>query len=164
MTIVHWIDLFTRSDYVCEVMKSLQYCQEKKGLLIYAWVVMPSHIHLIVSSEKEDLSGIIRDFKKFSNRKIINLLSEINESRKEWLLNAFAKAGSKLKRIRSFKIWQDGSHPVLLEDNKMIDQRLRYLHANPVVAGVVAEDFHYKFSSASSYAGQVGLMNVKLIE
>lgn len=106
-TIVHWLDLFTRSDYAHELIKSLQYCQKKKGLVIYVWVVMPSHTHMIISSDKEDLPAIIRDFKKYTAKQIINLLSEINESRKEWLLNAFSKAGSKLKRIKSYKIWQD---------------------------------------------------------
>jgi len=148
---------------VHEVIKSLQYCQEKKGLVIHAWVVMPSHMHMIISSDKEGLPAIIRDFKKYTAKEIINLLSEINESRKEWLLNAFSKAGSKLKRIKSYKIWQDGSHPILLDSNKMIDQRLDYIHANPVAAGIVSEDFHYKFSSASNYAGQSGLIKVKLI-
>jgi len=71
---------------------------------MYAWVVMPSHRHMIISSDKEDLPAIIRDFKKYPAKRIINLLSEINESRSEWLLNAFSKAGSKLKRIKSIKI------------------------------------------------------------
>ena len=164
LTIIHWIDLFTRPDYIHEVVRSLQYCQKQKGLIIYAWVVMPSHIHMIISSEKQDLPSIIRDFKKFTAKQIINLLSEINESRKEWLLKAFLKAGSKLKRIKSFKVWQDGSHPILLDNNEMIDQRLNYIHANPVAAGIVNEAFHYKHSSASNYAGQGGLIDVKLIE
>ena len=162
-TIIHWIDLFTRCDYVHEVIKSLQHCQKEKGLVIYAWLVMPSHMHMIISSDREDLPAIIRDFKKFTAKRIIKLLSEINESRREWLLNAFSKAGSELKRIKSYKVWKDGSHPILLDNNKMIDQWLNNIHANPVAAGIVSEGFHYKFSSASNYAGQGGLMEVKFI-
>ena len=164
LTIVYWIDLFTRPDYIHTIIGSLRYCQQKKGLIIYAWVIMPSHIHMIISSDKEDLSSIIRDFKKFTAKKIIYLLSEINESRREWLIKSFSKAASKLKRIKSLKIWQDGCHPILLDNNTMIDQRLNYIHENPVVAEIVNSSFHYKLSSATNYAGLGGLIDVKIIE
>jgi len=62
--VVAWVDVFTRQRNKDVVIESLQYCQEKKGLLIYAFVIMSNHIHMIVRSERNDLSGTIRDFKK----------------------------------------------------------------------------------------------------
>ena len=97
-TIIHWIDLFTRKEFRHIIIDSLKYCQEKKGLVVHAYCIMPSHLHLIISSEGESLSGVIRDFKKHTNREIIKVLERTNESRKKWLLNAFFKAASKIKR------------------------------------------------------------------
>ena len=49
-TVVDWIDIFTRPKYKHIILESLAYCQEKKGLRIYAWVLMSNHLHMIVSS------------------------------------------------------------------------------------------------------------------
>ena len=53
----------------------------------------------------------------------------------------------------NYKVWQDGYHPVHLATNEMIDQRLDYIHNNPVKAGLVYKPDNYVFSSASAYAG-----------
>lgn len=66
-TVHQWADVFTRSSYVDILLESLKHCQENKGLEIYAWVVMSNHCHLIISAKNEDLSDIIRDFKKFTS-------------------------------------------------------------------------------------------------
>ncbi len=59
-TIVEWIDLFTRKEYCELVLDSLKFCQQEKGLVIHAWCIMPSHIHLIVNKQgNETLSDII---------------------------------------------------------------------------------------------------------
>ena len=126
-TIVHWIDLFTRKQLKELIINSLSYCQQEKGLKIHAWCLMPSHLHMIISSEKELLSAIMRDFKKHTNKKIIKELYLINESRKEWLLRAFTKSANKLKRVKSHKVWQDGNHPILLDTAIKTEQRLHYI-------------------------------------
>ena len=57
---------------------------------------MPSHIHLIFRSAEADPSGLIRDFKGFTSRKMLKTIEEnIQESRKELLLWMFEKAGKK---------------------------------------------------------------------
>jgi REP element-mobilizing transposase RayT len=63
MSIVGWVDLFTRPELKHVIIDSLRYCQKEKGLVIHAWCLMPSHLHLIISSENK-LSDILRDFKK----------------------------------------------------------------------------------------------------
>ena len=84
--------------------------QEKRSLIIHAFCIMSSHIHLIISSKdsSESLGGVMRDLKKLSNKKITEEIKIISESRKEWLLRALQKAGNKLKRIKSNKMWKDG--------------------------------------------------------
>ncbi len=62
---VEWIDVFTRPIYKDVIIASLKYCQEKKGLILYAWCLMTNHIHMIISSEgKNKQEDILRDFKK----------------------------------------------------------------------------------------------------
>jgi len=162
-SVVHWIDLFTRKECKHIVLESLQYCQEQKGLVIYGWCLMESHLHLIVSTIGEPLSAILRDFKKHTSRQLIKTIQEINESRKEWLLRAFIKAGTNLKRIQHYKVWQDGNHPLLLDTNYLQAQKLNYLHQNPVQSEIVEEPEQYLYSSARDYAGNPGLLKVMLI-
>ncbi|WP_227256213.1 transposase [Pedobacter sp. MR2016-19] len=91
-TVIGWIDVFTWKELEEVIIESLKYCQSNKGLIIHAWCLMPSHLHMIVSAkENYKLSDIIRDFKKFTSKKIIKTIGEINESR-EWLLDKFSFA------------------------------------------------------------------------
>ena len=59
---------------------------------------------------------------------------------------------------------QHHNYPIELSSNKMVDQRLNYLHQNPVVAGFVEEPEHWKYSSAAKYCGGNGLLDIYLIE
>lgn len=118
---------------------------------------------MIISSNDQNLSDIMRDFKKFTSKRIVEELELINESRKEWLLNAFMKSAKDIKRVKHFKVWQDGNQPKELSSNEFIDQKLFYIHNNPVAEGIVAEPEHYLYSSASNYAEQGGLIKVELI-
>jgi REP element-mobilizing transposase RayT len=89
----------------------LQYCQKEKGLIIYAWVLMTNHMHMIVGSAGENkVSDILRDFKKFTSKEIIRtLLVESTESRREWMVNRFEYAGKNDKKIKNYRFWQEGN-------------------------------------------------------
>lgn len=163
--IVGWIDLFTKQRYCDIVIDSLKYCQKEKGLVIHAWCIMSSHLHLIVSSiGKEEISAIVKDFKKHTSKAIVKEIKSTEESRKGWVLRLFEEAGSKLKRISHYKVWQDGNHPIELDTNQMLDQRLEYLHENPVKQGIVYQAHDYCNSSAIDYSGGHGLIEVDLID
>jgi len=164
-TIVDWVDVFTRLSYKEIVINSLKYCQSKKGLTLYAYCIMTNHIHLIASaSGKIKLFEIVRDFKKFTNRAIIEEINSGNESRKKWLLNKFEFAGKYLTRIENYKVWQDGYHAVELISPEFTYQKLNYIHQNPVRAGIVSEPEHYIYSSASNYYGFGGPIAVELLD
>ena len=163
LSIVHWIDLFTRKELKYIIIDSLKHCQKQKGLIINAWCLMPSHLHMIIRTEDELLENILRDFKKFTAKEIVEVIGRINESRSEWLLRAFKNAGSKLKRIKSNKVWQDGNHPEQLITSKFVNQKLNYIHNNPVEAEIVDELEYYWYSSARDYAGKKGLLSVELL-
>ena len=76
--IVYWIDVFTRKIYKDLVIESLKYCIKEKGLVVYAYVIMSNHIHLILSKEntKNTFSDILRDFKKYTAMQIIKSIKE----------------------------------------------------------------------------------------
>ncbi len=163
ITTIDWVDIFTRPIYKHMVIESLTYCQQNKGLTIHAYVIMTSHIHLVVSSANEKLEDIMRDFKKYTSKEIISAIKEHPESRREWLLNKFSYAANRVKNGKSYKVWKDGFHPIELSTTEMLDQRLNYIHHNPVSEEIVMLAEDYKYSSAIDYAdgkGELEIMKV----
>jgi len=159
--------VFTRREYKDFLVESLQYCQKEKGLTIYAWCIMSNHIHLMVSTSKDfKLEYTIRDFKKYTSVHLCRMIEKnINESRREWMIESFRKAASKRRKHIKYQLRQASYHPVELSTNEMIDQRLDYFHFNPVKAGIVGEPEHYLYSSALDYmTGRKGMLEVALIE
>jgi REP element-mobilizing transposase RayT len=70
-----WIAVFTRLNQKQNIIKALQYCRENKGLEIYAYCIMSSHIHLLCkATDNFVLSDVVRDFKKFTSKKIIQTI------------------------------------------------------------------------------------------
>ncbi|WP_420581474.1 REP-associated tyrosine transposase [Reichenbachiella sp.] len=157
-TVVNWIDLFIRDQYKLIIQSSLQYCQVNKHLKVHAYCIMTSHIHIILSVDKGELSDVIRDIKSFTSRALREELEnkENRESRREWLLWMFERASKKNKRNTNFQFWQQNNHPIELSTNEMIDQRLDYVHNNPVEAGFVFKAEDWVWSSARQYAGENG--------
>tara|TARA_R110002049_G_scaffold286102_3_gene467735 strand:- start:168 stop:713 length:546 start_codon:yes stop_codon:yes gene_type:complete len=164
ITVIDWVDLLSRPEYKNIIISSLKYCSEYKGLNIHAFVIMSNHFHAILSSQQAPLESLIRDMKKYTSKELIRAVNEVAESRREWLLKKFAFAANRIKNGVDYKVWQDGFHPVALTNNKMIDERLNYIHDNPVVQGLVYEPEHYVYSSARDYAGRRGLLSLQLIE
>jgi putative transposase len=150
MTVVGWIDVFTRKKYADEIIKNLNYCIEHKGLEIYEFCLMSSHLHLICSAKDGEVGKVIRDFKSFTAKEIIRSIDENpQESRKEWLLYMFRYFAKGSSPKCEFQFWQHHNHPVWLESRKFILQRTRYIWNNPVKAGIVSEPQHYIYSSAN---------------
>ncbi|HCP92467.1 MAG TPA: hypothetical protein DIU05_00320 [Bacteroidetes bacterium] len=77
------------------LLESIRYCQQKKGLLLYTYCILPSHIHMIAQADEGTLGELLRDLKGFTARKILpEIKLNPQESRREWLLEAYKKAGS----------------------------------------------------------------------
>lgn len=164
-TVVNWIDIFTRLDYKMVIIDSLKYNQQQKGLVIHSWCLMTNHLHMIVSTKEGfSLSAIMRDFKKFTSKEIIKTIVDIQESRKDWMLKSFEYAAKYSKRIKNYKFWRDGNHPIELNTNELIEQKLDYIHNNPVVTEIVEKPEEYLYSSARDYIGIKGLLDIELID
>ncbi len=163
MTVVYWIDLFSRRDYKDVIVDSLNYCITNKGLNLYGWVIMTNHVHIVGKVETElGMSGFLRDFKKYTSKKIVELIQEIPESRKEWLLDKFSFEARRTGRAENYKLWKDDNHAV---DMTRIDlmNKIDYIHDNPLRAGIVEIPDHYLYSSARDYAGKKGLVKVTVV-
>lgn len=162
-TIVKWIDVFSRQVYRDILLDSLAYCRKEKGLSLKAYVIMSNHIHIIARAENGNLSDVVRDFKSFTSKKILHEIEHGTESRKDWLLHMFAFKAKYNKRNEKYQLWVQENHPEGLESNAFIEQKLNYIHQNPVRAGLVEEPWHYKYSSAADYSGGKGLIEIDLI-
>lgn len=161
---IQWIDVFIRPVYQEILLNSFNHCIKEKGLIIYAWVIMTNHIHMIIGTNGNKMQDILRDLKKFTSKKLIEAIKENpKESRKDWMLNMFENAGSNNGNNSRYQFWQQHNMPMELFNNRIIDQKLDYLHNNPVVAGFVIEPYEYKHSSAIDYAGGKGLVDIELI-
>jgi REP element-mobilizing transposase RayT len=153
ITTVGWVDIFTRLNQNYVIINALEYCQKNKNLEIYAYCIMSSHVHLLCKAVNGTiLSDVMRDFKKYTSKKIIQTIIEEPESRREWLLEHLRKACEHLKREQEYKVWQNGYHAEIVESNWFIKQKINYIHNNPVVSKIVTLPEDYYFSSARNYA------------
>jgi REP element-mobilizing transposase RayT len=164
LTVVEWVDLFTRSSYSDLFLESVKYCQLHKGLEVYAWCIMPSHIHMIIGTSSNPLAAILRDLKSFTSRTYRKNLEDAAfvESRRNWLLNMFVKAGIRNSANKDFQLWQQHNHPIVVDSPKILEQKINYIHSNPVEAGLVDRPEVWLYSSAAAFAGEprVGQINL----
>ncbi len=162
--VVNWIDVFVRKEYKDVVIESWKYCREKKGLEIYGWVIMPSHIHMIISSEENKLEDIIRDMKSHTSTTMRKQITEnATESRREWMLWMMERAGKKNGNNNDWQFWQQHNKPIQLLNDEMFHQKLTYIHNNPVEAGFVEKAEDWLYSSAGNFYGKKGLIELSYI-
>lgn len=141
------------------IIDSLKHCQQQKGLVVYAYVVMTNHIHLIVqTNEPFLLKDVIRDFKKFTAKKILEKIKIEPESRRDWMLSVFALSAG--KKHKEFRFWQEGNHAIELFTAIFIWNKINYIHNNPVRAGFVKRPEDWIYSSASNYLDLESVLEV----
>jgi len=160
------VDVFTGKEYRDILINSIGFCQRKKDLLLHCWCIMSNHVHLIASAKNEDLSDILRDFKKFTSKKIITAIeNNDHESRKNWMLKIFNEQGQGNSRNKNYQFWRQDNQPQELYSPKFFFQKLNYMHNNPIVAGIVEKPEHYLYSSARDYfeRRKCGLLEVSFL-
>ncbi|NOX85106.1 MAG: transposase [Chlorobi bacterium] len=160
--VVRWVDVFTRDVYREIILDSLKYCQKEKDLRLHAYVIMTNHLHMIISRQgKNLLENIMRDFKKFTSSALIKAIKENPyESRKEWMIEIFETEGRKNPNNKYYQFWRQDNHPIELTSNRMMDQKLDYLHNNPVEQGFVNRPEDYPWSSMANYIGEKGMIEI----
>ncbi|MBL7772127.1 MAG: transposase [Chitinophagaceae bacterium] len=162
--VINWIDIFIREEYCLIIVDSLNYCRIQLGLEIYGWCIMPSHVHLMIRAKNNNPEIILGRMKEFTSKQIVKAIANNKkESRREWLLWMMKRAGMKSSNVKNYQFWQHNNKPIELWSNEVIDQKLNYIHRNPVVAGFVLEDWHWKYSSARSYAEKESLLEIDYV-
>lgn len=161
---VFWIDVFIREPYFDAIVESLDFCRKKKGMEIFSWCIMPSHIHMIFRARDKNPGDLIRDLKTFTSKKIQHMISDNSgESRKEWILRMMQEAGEKNSNVKYRQFWQQHNHPIELWSAGVIDQKVNYIHNNPVKAGFVNEPHDWRYSSAIDYSGGKGVLEIDFV-
>jgi len=145
-TIVEWLPVFTRPAFCDVVLNSLAYCRREKSMRLYAYVIMDNHVHLV--ADAPNLPRVIQAFKGFTAREILRVA---RESKRDWLLNLFAHFKKTHKEHSTHQVWQEGSHPQLIQNEAMLRQKIEYIHTNPVRCGWVDMPEHWRNSSARNY-------------
>ena len=163
-TVVGWIDIFSRLQYRNQIINSMKFCQANKGLKIGAYVIMSNHIHAIWTATDNNLSSIIRDFKRFTSKSIIQEIQVTQtESRKDWLLHMFDQFGRNSSHNKGLKFWTNENHPEEIYSLELLMTKLNYIHENPVRAGLVSSPWDYVYSSAGDYQGRKGLIDIDFL-
>lgn len=154
-TVLNWTPLFTRSATVQIILDTLNYRQQGRDFKIYAYVILENHLHLVAQSPC--LTKEIASFKSYTAHYLIDYLKQQNAIRILEQLHAFKKQH---KTDRHYQVWEEGSHPEEIQTQTMLQQKIEYIHNNPVKRGYVDEPAHWRYSSARNYLGKEGLIPV----
>lgn len=159
-TVIEKIPVFTNSKYCDIIIENFEFYRQKHGLRIFNYIIMDNHIHVIMF-HNENISKVVQDFKKYTAKQILELLE--HDSR-HWIksLMKFFKKPHKTKLI--FQFWEEGSHPILIQGQKMFNQKVEYIHNNPVKLGLVLEDKDWYYSSARNLYGLENPFKVDLLD
>ncbi|MFP5041356.1 REP-associated tyrosine transposase [Parasediminibacterium sp. JCM 36343] len=162
--VVEWVDVFTRPAYKNIVTDCFNFCRKNKGLQLFGYVIMTNHVHLIARAKEScQLSDIVRDFKKFTANQILPFLAGTQESRRDWMLKRFGFGAAAHQRNSHYQFWTHENHAIELISAYFAQQKLAYIHNNPVRAAIVDKPEDYLYTSAMNYAGRKGLIEIDLL-
>jgi len=118
---------------------------------LYAYVLMPNHIHLVVKMpELESISDLMRDFKKFTSTQIRKQLE--SEDKEGWLAR-LRKNARRSGKSQVFKLWMDRFDDFVITDEDTLRKKIQYIHNNPVRAGLAEHPEDWPYTSARAYLG-----------
>jgi putative transposase len=145
MTAIEWINFFTNPPYFEVLASALKYCIQNKGLLLYEYVLMTNHIHLIIGSKGElGVDAIIRDFKRHTTKEMKKLVE--NDNRK--FLKVLIKYSFSKKKGAEFQIWKRENYPEYIETDDFLATKIQYIRNNPVKKRYVSSPEDWLYSSA----------------
>ncbi len=114
-------------------------------------MIRSNHVHCILSAKKENLSAIIRDFKRHTASTILKTIESPKESRRDWMMKRFEFAAMSNVRNSPHQFWIHDNHAEELNTLRFTAQQLNYIHLNPVRAGLVEKAEDWLYSSAGLY-------------
>jgi REP-associated tyrosine transposase len=154
-TVVAWLPVFARPNFVEIIFDSWRFLQKERGVRIFGYVILENHSHWIASGH--DLSGQVSRFKSYTARRIID---DLEQSGFATLLEELHFFKLRHKIDQSHQLWQEGNHPQQIHNAEMMTQKLEYMPLNPVRRGYVDDPVHWWYSSARNHAEKAGLIEV----
>jgi len=143
-TCLEWKPVIHGDLYKDEIIESMRFLVQQRRVVVYAFVIMHNHFHLIWQMLGEyQRAKVQRDFLKFTAQKI---LMHLRNERSPLLMELRVDA-----RDRKHQVWERNSLSVPLWSPKVWQQKINYIHNNPVRAGYCLSPEDYKYSSASQY-------------
>ena len=132
-----------RKDNIKEIVcKAIAEARTSAGFLLFAYVVMPDHLHTIVGSELKP-SKVLQYINGIISRRLIQFLKDEGHQRSLQKLRH-----EDMRRNYRYSLWDHHPNAKLLPNEDIFLQKLRYVHLNPVRAGLVEKAEDYRFSSA----------------
>jgi REP element-mobilizing transposase RayT len=154
--VVDWLTVFVAESSCKIITESLNFCHQRKGLRINAYVIMPTHLHAICFHERYQaraLEEVLTDFRKFTGRRLADHAAVHSPA---CFSDVFRqRAGEDRER----RFWQPTRHPVQIETLSFWQAKLDYLHANPCRKGLVRLPEEWRFSSAAYWLAAGGQVN-----
>jgi putative transposase len=146
-SVIGWQHLFTKEDYAQIPLNSFAWLQQQKRILLFAFVIMPSHLHAILKPENYSIGEILQQFGSFTAHDVLKKLREQNQIE---LLQLFEKGKRDSRHEHS--IWQDIQAKNIYSMD-FLQQKLEYIHQNPVVKDwkLTEDRADYPYSSAGYY-------------
>jgi putative transposase len=126
-----------------------------RGMLIYGYVIMPDHIHVIMQAE--ELSGQVESFKSTTAKQIVSYLGMRNEE----LFDKFNKI-KKEYYSDNYLVWTKGDLSREILGREMMQRAIGFVHTNPSRANLVDSHADWKYTSYPNYHSGKGLMEVDL--
>lgn len=139
-----FIPLFTDETVVRILFDSLEFLRRNDGLKVYAYIVMPNHIHLVVGCDSKSINNMVGGFKSYTSRSIAEYL-ELNNAP---LLKKFEKSAYK---GQNYAIWQETFRSEIIYDEAFLRQKVDYIHNNPVKGGLVESADDWQYSSCRQF-------------
>jgi REP-associated tyrosine transposase len=146
-SILGWKHLLCEAKYRQIVLDSLVWLQNEKRILLFAFVIMPSHLHFILKPEGKTIGEILQDFGSYTAHTI---LSELRKDQRDDLLKLFHEQRRDVRHNHS--IWQD-IQAKNIYSAEFLNQKLEYIHSNPISKGweLVEDRAEYQYASACFY-------------
>jgi putative transposase len=145
-SVVHWLPLFISAESCLIVTESLNYCHEQKGLRTNAFVIMPTHMHLVgfdADFDAQRLSQTVAAMRQYTGRR----LADFCEQKMPGVFGQVIRGTRRTDRER--QLWQQSRHPEAIYSHRFWKTKVGYLHDNPRRKGLVHDATHWRFSSAA---------------
>jgi putative transposase len=146
-SIIGWKHLFITPKYLNILLNSLTWMQQQKRIILFAFVIMPSHLHAILKPENDTFGNIVQQFGSFTAHEVLKRLREDNQKD---LLKLFQQ--KKRDSRHEHSIWQDIQAKNIYSP-EVLWQKMEYIHHNPVAKEweLIEDRTDYLYSSAGYY-------------